>query len=72
MPKTCRSDASDITIARPTPLGSAPANEDMTMIAILTSVWNWTVDTAHFASAVYRDARALQAEAEETYGPLGF
>lgn len=42
------------------------------MIAILTHIWNWTVDTARFASAVYRDARTLQAEAEEIYGPIGF
>ncbi len=42
------------------------------MIAIITSVWNWTVDTARFASAVYNDARALQDEAAEKYGCLGF
>ena len=32
------------------------------MIAIITSAWNWTVDTARFASAVWHDARAMQAD----------
>jgi hypothetical protein len=42
------------------------------MIAIITSAWNWTVDTVRFASAVWHDARALQDEAAEKYGSLGF
>lgn len=42
------------------------------MIAFIASVWNWTADTARFASAVWHDARAMQAEAEEKYGSLGF
>lgn len=42
------------------------------MIALIASFWNWTVDTARFASAVWHDARAMQAEAEEKYGCLGF
>lgn len=42
------------------------------MIAFVASVWNWTVDTAHFASAVWHDARAMQEEAEEKYSCLGF
>ena len=42
------------------------------MIAFIASLWNWVADTARFASAVYYDARAMQAEAEEKYGSLGF
>jgi len=42
------------------------------MIAIIKHVSEWTVDTAKFISAVWHDARAIQAEAEAKYGSIGF
>lgn len=42
------------------------------MIAMIATAWNWIIDTTHFAADVYHDARAMQAEAEEKYGSLGF
>jgi hypothetical protein len=42
------------------------------MIAIVKHVYDWAVETARFTSAVWHDARAMQAEAEAKYGPLGF
>ena len=42
------------------------------MIAIIKHVFNWVVDTAKFTSAVWHEARALQAETEAKYGYLGF
>lgn len=42
------------------------------MIAIVKSAYHWVVDAAKFASAVWHDARSMQAEAEAKYGSLGF
>lgn len=42
------------------------------MIAVIKYVYEWIADTAHFAAAVWHDARVMQAEAEEKYGHLGF
>lgn len=42
------------------------------MIAIVKHVYEWVVDSAKFAAAVWHDARSLQSEAEEKYGHLGF
>ena len=42
------------------------------MIAIIKHVYELIVDSARFAAAVWHDARTMQAQAEETYGHLGF
>ncbi len=42
------------------------------MIAIIKHVFALIVDSAKFAAAVWHDARAMQAKAEEKYGHLGF
>jgi len=42
------------------------------MIALIKYVYEWLTDTARFTAAVWHDARALQAEAEQKYGPMGF
>lgn len=42
------------------------------MIAIVKHAYEWTLDAAKFAAAVWHDARAMQAEAEGKYGHLGF
>lgn len=42
------------------------------MIAIIKHAFDWIVDAARFTSAVWRDARALQAEAEAKYGYSNF
>ncbi len=42
------------------------------MVAILRHAYNWVVDSAHFASAVWHDARSMQAEAEAKYGHIAF
>lgn len=42
------------------------------MIAFIKHAYEWFADYAKFASAVWRDARSMQAEAEAKYGQLGF
>jgi len=42
------------------------------MIAMIKHAYDSIVDAAKFAAAVWHDARALQAQAEEKYGHLGF
>jgi hypothetical protein len=42
------------------------------MIAIIKYAYNWVVDSAKFASAVWHDARAMQHEAEAKYGHISF
>lgn len=42
------------------------------MIAIIKHAYDWVVDSAKFASAVWHDARSMQAEAEAKYGHIGF
>ncbi|WP_332687007.1 hypothetical protein [Bosea sp. (in: a-proteobacteria)] len=42
------------------------------MIAIIKHIYEWTIDAAKFTSAVWHDARAMQAEAEEKYGHIAF
>ncbi|GAU83842.1 hypothetical protein [Bosea sp. BIWAKO-01] len=42
------------------------------MIAIIKHAFEWVVDTAKFTAAVWHDARALQAEAEQKYGHIAF
>lgn len=42
------------------------------MIAIVKHAFDWVVDAARFTSAVWHDARAMQAEAEAKYGHIGF
>lgn len=42
------------------------------MIAIVKHIYDWVADTAKFTSAVWHDARSMQAEAEAKYGPIGF
>ncbi len=42
------------------------------MIAVIKHLYNWVVDTIEFTAIVWQDARAMQAEAEEKYGHLGF
>lgn len=42
------------------------------MIAMIKYAIEWVVDSAKFAAAVWHDARALQAEAEQKYGHIGF
>ncbi|WP_274532960.1 hypothetical protein [Bosea sp. Root483D1] len=42
------------------------------MIAIVKHAYDAVVDAAKFAAAVWNDARAMQAQAEEKYGHLGF
>lgn len=42
------------------------------MIAIIKYAYNWVIDAAKFTSAVWHDARSMQAEAEAKYGHIGF
>lgn len=42
------------------------------MIAIIKHAIEWVVDAARFTSAVWHDARAMQAEAEQKYGHIDF
>lgn len=42
------------------------------MIALIKYAYDWIVDSAKFAAAVWHDARTLQVQAEEKYGHLGF
>lgn len=42
------------------------------MIAMIKYAYEWVVGSAKFASAVWHDARTMQAEAEQKYGHLGF
>lgn len=42
------------------------------MIAFIKHLIDTVVDTARFTSAVWHDARAMQAEAEAKYGHIGF
>jgi hypothetical protein len=42
------------------------------MIAIVKHAFDWVVDSAKFVSAVWHDARAMQAEAEAKYGHIAF
>lgn len=42
------------------------------MIAIIKHIVETVADAAAFASAVWHDARSMQAEAEAKYGHLGF
>ena len=42
------------------------------MLAIVKHAYEWVADAAKFASAVWHDARSLQAETEAKYGHLGF
>ncbi len=42
------------------------------MIAMIKHAYDAVVDAAKFAAAVWHDARAMQAQAEEKYGHLGF
>ncbi|WP_281270135.1 hypothetical protein [Bosea caraganae] len=42
------------------------------MIAIIKHIFEWVVETAEFTSIVWHEARALQTEAEQKYGHLGF
>ncbi|HEV2554806.1 MAG TPA: hypothetical protein VGV17_13690 [Bosea sp. (in: a-proteobacteria)] len=42
------------------------------MIAIIKHVYETIVDAVKFASAVWHDARSMQAEAEAKYGHIGF
>ncbi|WP_280137747.1 hypothetical protein [Bosea sp. Leaf344] len=41
------------------------------MIAIIKHVFEQVRETARFASAVWHDARSMQAEAEAKYGHIG-
>jgi hypothetical protein len=43
-----------------------------TMIAIIKHVYESIVDAVKFTSAVWHDARSMQAEAEAKYGHIGF
>ncbi|MGL4729491.1 MAG: hypothetical protein ACRCWO_12125 [Bosea sp. (in: a-proteobacteria)] len=42
------------------------------MIATITNGFNATLDFFRFMLEVWRDARAMQHEAEDRYGLLGF
>jgi hypothetical protein len=42
------------------------------MIAMIKHVYETIIDAAKFTSAVWHDARAMQAEAEAKYGHIGF
>jgi hypothetical protein len=42
------------------------------MIAMIKHVYETIVDAVKFTSAVWHDARAMQAEAEAKYGHIGF
>jgi hypothetical protein len=42
------------------------------MIALIKHAYDVIVDSIKFAAAVWHDARAMQAKAEEKYGHLGF
>ena len=42
------------------------------MIAVIKHIVETVVDTARFVSAVWYDARSMQAEAEAKYGHMGY
>jgi hypothetical protein len=42
------------------------------MIAIIKHAFDWIADAVKFTSAVWHDARAMQAEAEAKYGHIAF
>jgi len=42
------------------------------MLAVLHHFLHSLAEAGRFALAVWREARALEHEAEERYGPLGF
>lgn len=42
------------------------------MLAMLRHFWASVVEAAHFAADVWHEARLLEHQAEDRYGPLGF